>query len=122
MIIIDIYAIIIFMDLKDVDDSAFENWIYERDQVVVRKNNKYKSKVPFFDSGPWRTLRAKVLDHYGSTCMKCRIGKIDGAIIQVDHIRPRSLFPRLALEFDNLQVLCKECNSAKGIITEDYRS
>ena len=30
------------------------------------------------------------------------------------HIKPRKTHPELALEFDNLQVLCADCNKRKG--------
>lgn len=34
--------------------------------------------------------------------------------MHVDHIRPRSKFPELALALDNLQVLRSLCNEAKS--------
>jgi 5-methylcytosine-specific restriction endonuclease McrA len=43
--------------------------------------------------------------------------------MHVDHILPRSKFPELELDIDNLQVLCEECNLAKSNIdTTDWRS
>lgn len=42
--------------------------------------------------------------------------------IHVDHIKPRSKFPYLSLTFENLQVLCKDCNFDKSNLhEEDYR-
>jgi 5-methylcytosine-specific restriction endonuclease McrA len=42
--------------------------------------------------------------------------------IQVDHIKPRSLYPKLELELSNLQVLCQKCNLGKGNTdTTDFR-
>jgi 5-methylcytosine-specific restriction endonuclease McrA len=38
----------------------------------------------------------------------------NGVVIHVDHIKPRSLYPELALEFSNLQVLCMDCNQGKS--------
>ena len=35
-------------------------------------------------------------------------------VMHVDHIKPRSKFPDLELEFDNLQILCKACNLGKS--------
>jgi 5-methylcytosine-specific restriction endonuclease McrA len=32
----------------------------------------------------------------------------------VDHIKPRSTHPKLALAFDNLQLLCEDCNIGKS--------
>ena len=34
--------------------------------------------------------------------------------MNVDHIKPRKLFPNLALDSSNLQVLCEVCNHGKG--------
>jgi 5-methylcytosine-specific restriction endonuclease McrA len=42
--------------------------------------------------------------------------------MHVDHIKPKSRYPHLALKFDNLQVLCETCNIEKSNIDEtDYR-
>ena len=41
-------------------------------------------------------------------------GKVPDHGINVDHIKPRKFFPELALDFDNLQILCGRCNKAKG--------
>ena len=37
-----------------------------------------------------------------------------GAVMNVDHIKPRRIYPDLALSLENLQVLCHECNHGKG--------
>ena len=73
----------------------------------------------FYRSPAWRHLRVKVFKVYGTACMKC--GSNDDPT--VDHIMPRSRFPNLELSFDNLQVLCRSCNSSKSN-TEivDYRT
>ena len=39
---------------------------------------------------------------------------MDGIKLNVDHIKPRKKYPKLALDVDNLQVLCNECNHGKG--------
>ncbi len=72
----------------------------------------------FYDTPAWKRLRRRVLKRYGRACMKC--GTHDGPTI--DHVKPRSLFPELSLDFDNLQVLCQPCNSSKSNRHEtDYR-
>lgn len=87
---------------------------------VVAKQNKNPSIDPnsseFLFSWEWRTLRMKVLVKYGATCMCCGATKDDGVKIHVDHIKPRSKFPKLALVEDNLQVLCDVCNQGKSNI------
>lgn len=85
-----------------------------------QKHRRGKSKKDLFHMSPeWLTLRYHVLRMYGRVCMCC--GKTRGEM-HVDHIKPRSRYPQLALVFDNLQVLCKECNFGKSNKDEtDYR-
>ncbi len=68
----------------------------------------------FLTSYAWRQLRMKALMHYGSRCQCCGASPSTGAVMNVDHIRPRKLFPKLALTFENLQILCGDCNAGKG--------
>lgn len=112
------------MRLKDIDDSAYETWTEERETYKKVKykrtyQNANERRDAFHASAAWQELRARVLDHYGRKCLRC--GKTSGPI-QVDHIKPRSLYPELRLEFRNMQVLCHACNMEKGQTTEDYRS
>lgn len=63
----------------------------------------------------WRKVRMEALVKYESRCMCCGKSPIfKGVVINVDHIKPRKLFPELALDINNLQVLCNECNHGKG--------
>jgi len=75
---------------------------------------------PFYDSQPWRKLRFKALELYTHKCMCCGA---ENTIIHVDHIKPRSKYPHLELDFDNLQILCESCNLGKMADSEhDFRS
>lgn len=70
----------------------------------------------------WKRLRYQVLKKYGATCQCCGSGSGNGVVINVDHIKPRKLFPHLALDVTNLQVLCDSCNYGKGNSdTTDWR-
>ncbi|MCH9024334.1 MAG: HNH endonuclease [candidate division Zixibacteria bacterium] len=77
----------------------------------------------FYSSKEWRSLRYRVLRKYSAECMCCgRSKKNDGVVIHVDHIKPRSKYPYLALDFKNLQLLCEDCNLGKSNIDEtDWR-
>ena len=81
-----------------------------------------KSHDSFLTSAAWKELRRKVIQTYGARCMKCAATPSNPKQINVDHIKPRKYYPHLALEFDNLQVLCCACNKQKGNKDEtDYR-
>lgn len=68
----------------------------------------------FLRSYDWRRVRMEALKRYGPRCQCCGATPASGAIMNVDHIRPRRLFPELALDIENLQVLCSDCNHGKG--------
>lgn len=91
--------------------------------------NKRKAKVTkqgaakFYESAEWRALRYRVLEKHSGECMLCgRSKRKHGVVIHVDHIKPKSKYPELALEYNNLQLLCEDCNLGKSNKYEtDYR-
>jgi len=68
----------------------------------------------FLLSYEWRRLRMQALKKHGAKCQCCGASPATGAVMNVDHIKPRKIYPELALDLDNLQVLCSECNHGKG--------
>jgi 5-methylcytosine-specific restriction endonuclease McrA len=56
----------------------------------------------------------QALKKYGTKCMCCGATPATGAVMNVDHIKPRKLWPSLALDINNLQILCHDCNHGKG--------
>lgn len=71
------------------------------------------SKV-FYNLPEWQRLRYSAIEKYGNKCNACGRSPKDGVIIHVDHIKPRSISPELALDIDNLQILCEQCNLGKS--------
>jgi 5-methylcytosine-specific restriction endonuclease McrA len=64
----------------------------------------------------------RIRDKYGWRCMACGIAAEDGAEIVTDHIFPVRHFWQHRLNPKNLQVLCGDCNEAKGNLdTTDFR-
>ena len=85
-----------------------------------RKEREAKGRATseFYRSWEWKRVRFEVLKAYGAVCMLCH-SPYD---IVVDHIKSRHKHPELALDFDNLQVLCDSCNRGKGRHDEtDFR-
>lgn len=77
----------------------------------------------FLHSYAWRRLRYEVIKERGARCECCGRGPSDGATIHVDHVKPRRKYPELALDKQNLQVLCGACNHGKGNWDEtDWRA
>lgn len=82
--------------------------------LAVRKVAPVVAQLDFLQSYEWRALRMRVLSKRGAVCECCGSSPKDGIRINVDHIKPRKLYPELALEEANLQVLCDVCNHGKG--------
>ena len=78
------------------------------------ENTSIPKKRSFYKSPEWLSLRYKVLKQYGSKCQCCGIDSSRGAVLHVDHIKPRSKYPHLQLEISNLQILCESCNLGKS--------
>lgn len=77
---------------------------------------------PFLDCAEWRSVRMMVLERDGAKCACCGATAETGAVMNVDHIKPRRRYPQLALTLSNLQVLCDACNHGKGNRSErDWR-
>lgn len=74
----------------------------------------YINSPDFLNSIAWANLRYSKLVASDNRCACCGRSVKQGAILNVDHIKPRRLFPELALESSNLQVLCSECNKGKA--------
>lgn len=86
------------------------------------KENKYIKSDDFLSSYEWRKLRLEALLKYGRRCLCCGNSPDSGAVLNVDHILPRKTHPELALDINNLQVLCNDCNHGKGNWnTTDFR-
>jgi 5-methylcytosine-specific restriction endonuclease McrA len=67
----------------------------------------------FYQSDEWRDVRYRALVKHGGACQCCGARPTRGHPLHVDHIKPRSKFPHLALDVENLQVLCEDCNLGK---------
>jgi hypothetical protein len=80
-------------------------------KALIHRNESQKS---FYLYHEWRELRYQALREQGGRCCLCGRSARDGITLHVDHIKPRSKFPNLALDITNLQVLCEECNIGKG--------
>lgn len=67
--------------------------------------------LAFYRSSPWRILRRDILKRDLFTCVDCGFVSITkGKDLEVNHIRPRSTHPSIALDPSNLETLCKPCH------------
>jgi len=87
---------------------------YKRDQERHRSQRRRADRADrwhFYNSMPWRKLRAWFLQQH-PLCAECqRSGRV-AAAEQVDHVIPLAE-GGAALDSANLQALCMSCHSAK---------
>ena len=82
---------------------------------VRRPKTRWRPKGhSFYRSPAWAKVRYEVLVKAEGRCGCCGRSAQDGVVLNVDHIKPRKLYPELALDPTNLQVLCGLCNKGKG--------
>jgi 5-methylcytosine-specific restriction endonuclease McrA len=81
---------------------------------VVKVSGIDVTSTEFLSTYEWRKVRMEALKKYGPVCQCCGATPATGAVMNVDHVKPRKLFPHLALDVSNLQILCHECNHGKG--------
>jgi 5-methylcytosine-specific restriction endonuclease McrA len=74
----------------------------------------------FYSTWEWKRARYAALVEHGAVCMLCGATPADDRIV-VDHIKPVALYPQLALDPDNLSILCNSCNLGKGRSEDDHR-
>jgi CxxC-x17-CxxC domain-containing protein len=82
--------------------------------LAQKRQETIEEREAFYSSPEWKLLRDQVIREEGRTCADCGRRIKEDADIAVDHKRPRSKYPELALKRDNLRVLCRRCNSRKA--------
>jgi len=82
--------------------------------ALQQRWRRQEAAASFYDTAAWQNLRYRVLRTQGGCCQCCGVRGNGANPLQVDHIKPRSKYPELELEIENLQVLCRDCNLGKG--------
>lgn len=87
--------------------------------VILQEEKRQRvESEQFYTSSDWRILRQNFLHTQRKTnghyiCHYCN-SLIVHDELTVDHFKPRSKFPDLALTMSNLRIACRQCNSSKG--------
>ncbi len=128
------YPLAVHPDYRDesfdiVLNRLLENKKQMREQTLLpsepneqEKKELYRTIVPgeemysnipdsFYKGEEWKALRKRVQQQFPPLCGRC--GNKNN--LEVDHVKPRSKYPERELDFDNLQILCRDCNLLKGV-------
>ena len=98
----------------------------EQDALELTAFKTLRGNLPlagnFYQTGAWRAVRYESLLRSGGHCECCKNRARPDAPLHVDHIKPRSKYPQLELDKNNLQALCADCNLGKSNTDEtDWR-
>lgn len=91
---------------------------YNEKKALQKKRKTNVTRIDLWSElnrDKWIKLRYEVFKKYGRKCMVC--GSTDK--LHVDHIKPKSKYPELCWDINNLQILCEPCNIGKGYEHED---
>lgn len=98
----------------DIHPNGQVKFIYKKMKNSERSEKlRCKTMKDFYSSRAWRLLRYQAFEKYGNRCQCCGAEPSDGIKLHVDHVKPRSTNPKLALDLNNLQILCEDCNLGK---------
>jgi uncharacterized protein (TIGR02646 family) len=70
-----------------------------------------KGDAPFV-AAEYTQFRNVLTERLGAYCSYCEHPLSD--LVPIEHVQPKSLYPALINEWDNLLLACYSCNSAKG--------
>lgn len=83
-------------------------------ELAEARRKVIEEALRFYSSLEWAVIRRQVIEEEGRICAECGKRIKNDFDITVDHKLPRSKYPALALDRENLRVLCRTCNSKKG--------
>jgi len=101
-----------YYETPSIDNTKVNFLKYQ--QAKIPKKKEFCQTDDFLGSFEWRRVRFEALKKNNGCCELCGRNKHDDIKLNVDHIKPRKKHPELALDVNNLQVLCNECNHGKG--------
>lgn len=83
---------------------------YKKEVIIMHQAWQYE----FYNSSAWKKCRAAYRKKAGGLCEECLSKGIISAGVEVHHIKHLTEQnvndPKIALNFDNLKLLCKECH------------
>jgi 5-methylcytosine-specific restriction endonuclease McrA len=79
-------------------------------KFLIKKPKRVSRKLKLpYTNDEWQAARKDVFERDGKICYICF-----GVATQVDHVKPKSKYPELALDRNNLKPVCWPCNRLKS--------
>jgi uncharacterized protein (TIGR02646 family) len=96
-----------------LEKSPTPQWLLDN---AATQTARYIAAEPSIRPTPWRNKQlvdALRQESHGK-CIYCEGAMGDLSYAAVEHIAPKSLFPELVLDWQNLGLVCQRCNTAKS--------
>lgn len=98
---------------KSLKDNK-EQWTKELLEQIEIKGQYSKVDSGYKSRYKQEDVRKALKDMYGSLCCYCE-GEIDlTGYAEIEHYKPKSLFPDLCFQWSNLHQICTKCNKKKN--------
>lgn len=85
-------------------------------ELANQRKEELEEAERFYASPEWKALHKSIILEQGNKCGECGSLIRQRLDITVDYVLPRSKYPNLALTRSNLRLLCRRCNSRKGVL------
>ena len=84
--------------------------------ILISTNTPWEDQKKFYQSADWKELsrRFKNKNSHITRCPNCKRSWSNKVRVNVDHVLPLRDYFHLRLDENNLQILCGDCNKAKG--------
>lgn len=100
------------LSLKNKPHPMLDKKHTEESKIKMSNSSPNKGKMPHnFKGGKWLYWRKQTLIRDDYTCQICGLREI--GLMDVDHIKPISIYPELKYEINNLVTLCPNCHRRK---------
>lgn len=89
--------------------------------MYSRMSAEFIASDRFLSTSTWRRFRYEALLRYGRKCRLCGRRPEHNVVLNVSHIVSRRAAPWKALDIENVQILCDECNIGMRNDDADFR-
>lgn len=69
-----------------------------RSWLTYPRNLPHPASPEFLQTREWKEIRSRAFLQYGTRCVVCGRSAKEGAVLDMDRIKPRARFPHVALE------------------------
>lgn len=90
-----------------------EKWLMELEEELNKGVAVSKLPKKFSDRYRHKDIKSALVSSSHNKCAYCESSLTQGSYMEVEHFKPKSLYPKLFYTWDNYLPVCKKCNVTK---------